>query len=59
LLLEWLLARRGVATEFRLGVRVVDGLADGHAWLEIEGQPINDHPAIAATYPPLESRSAK
>jgi hypothetical protein len=36
-----MLRRRGVAATVRLGVRV-DRVADAHAWIEIDGQPLNE-----------------
>lgn len=37
LLLDWLLRRRGLASEIRLGVRKRDGDFDAHAWVELAG----------------------
>src|SRR5262245_28511678 len=42
LLLDWMLRRRGVDSTMRLGVRLVDGRLQAHAWVEVGGQPIND-----------------
>ena len=40
--LWWLLRRRGVPAEIRLGVQTgEDGLA-AHAWVEVDGRPVND-----------------
>lgn len=41
--LSWLLARRGVASDLRIGVRrdVQAGLA-AHAWVEVAGRPLNE-----------------
>jgi len=42
LVLQWVLARRGIGTELKVGVRMeVDGL-HAHAWLECGGVPVND-----------------
>lgn len=54
LLLGWLLRRRGVATDLRIGVRLTDGVLDAHAWLECEGIPINDRPAVALEFAPFD-----
>src|SRR5207302_9584982 len=35
--LAWLLARRGIGSELRLGVRGNDGTFEAHAWLELAG----------------------
>ena len=45
------LTRRGIATEPRWGSRKEpDGSIAMHAWLEFEGRPVNDDPAVVATY---------
>ena len=54
LLLGWLLRRRGIATELRIGVRLTNGMLDAHAWLECEGLPINDRPAVAREFTPFD-----
>lgn len=53
LLLCWLLRRRGVMPNLRIGVRLVNGALDAHAWVEQDGMPINDRPDIASDYPPF------
>lgn len=53
LLLRWLLHRRGVASELRIGARKMRGALEAHAWLEFEGVPVNDNEGIAAQYAPL------
>jgi Transglutaminase-like superfamily len=42
LALSRVLARRGVATTLRIGVRTVDGELRAHAWVEWHGRPLND-----------------
>jgi len=42
LLLVWLLRRRGVRSELRIGVRQIDGGIDSHAWVELDGRPVNE-----------------
>jgi hypothetical protein len=42
LALARMLARRGVATTVRIGVRTEHGALDAHAWVEWRGAPIND-----------------
>ena len=46
LLLGWLLQRRGVQSELRIGVRFTQGALDAHAWVECEGVPVNDRPDV-------------
>ena len=42
LALSRFLARRGITTEVRLGVRREGGRLLGHAWVEWRGEPVND-----------------
>lgn len=53
LLLGWLLRRQGFESELRIGVRMIDGGLDAHAWLEKNGVPINDAPSIVADFAPF------
>jgi hypothetical protein len=46
LALKRLLARRGIATELRIGVASAGGELDAHAWLEYRGQPLIDGPDV-------------
>ena len=50
LLLHWLLHRRGVRSEMRIGVRITDGRLDAHAWVEYEGRPLNDAQDVAERF---------
>jgi hypothetical protein len=50
LALWWLLRRRGVAAELRLGVRKDQGELQAHAWVEHNGQALNDTQAVTASY---------
>lgn len=45
-----ILRRRGVETELQIGYRKRGDQFEGHAWLEFQGDPINENPAEAATY---------
>jgi len=38
--LWWLLRRRGVDSQIKLGARKADGRLLAHAWVEIDGQPV-------------------
>ena len=42
LALWWLLARQGVASELRVGVRKDKGVFEAHAWVECGGQTLSD-----------------
>ena len=61
LLLVWLLHRRGLSGELRIGVRTIDGRLDAHAWVEYAGRPLNDAQddaeRFAAFEGPLSPRS--
>jgi hypothetical protein len=50
LLLGWMLRRRGVASQLRLGVRLTEGVLDAHAWVEYAGIPINDRLDVIGQY---------
>jgi ABC-type spermidine/putrescine transport system permease subunit I len=53
LLLRVLLHRRGVAAELRIGVRFAKGALDAHAWLEVDGVPINAQLDVSLHYAPF------
>ncbi|MFZ1325538.1 MAG: lasso peptide biosynthesis B2 protein [Candidatus Contendobacter sp.] len=53
LVLQRLLARRGIAVLLKIGVRKEAGILAAHAWLEYRGQPIGQPEAIAQHYAPL------
>ena len=42
LVLHWILARRGIGTELKVGVRNEGGGLHAHAWLECGEVPVND-----------------
>ena len=54
LALCWLLARRGVAGQLRIGVRQDENGFTAHAWVEIDGVPINDVPEVRARFTAFE-----
>lgn len=53
LLLGWLLQRRGVPSDLRIGVRLKEGTLDAHAWVECDGVPVNDRPNVASQFAPF------
>ena len=53
LLLCWLLRRRGVQSDLRIGVRLTQGVLDAHAWVECDGLPVNDRPDVARDFAPF------
>jgi hypothetical protein len=49
-LLAWLLARRGIPSQLRIGVQLTQGAFAAHAWVECQGIPVNDKPDIASQF---------
>ena len=54
LTLYWYLRRRGIGVDFRMGVQMYPFLA--HAWLELDGQAINDVPEHVRRFVPMPAR---
>ena len=50
LLLRWLLRRFGTASDLRIGVSFEAGKLAAHAWVEIDGSPVNDRPEAVARF---------
>ena len=50
LALWWLLRRRGLPAELRIGVGKEDARMRAHAWVELAGRVINDRASIATDY---------
>ena len=60
LVLWHLLRNRGIPTEIRLGVtKLADGSLSAHAWIELEGLPLNDGTDACERYAALPSSAAK
>jgi Transglutaminase-like superfamily len=53
LTLWWLLARRGTASELRIGVRQSATGFEAHAWVEVRGTAVNDNDTVHQEYVPL------
>jgi hypothetical protein len=53
LALAWLLGRRGIAVQLRLGVRTTNGSLLAHAWLEVNGRPIGEAGDASGPFQPL------
>jgi hypothetical protein len=53
LLVWWLLRRKGVPAELRIGVRQHGGFS-AHAWVELAGQAVNDAPDVAERFAPFD-----
>ena len=54
-----ILGERGVKADVRLGVRRIDGRLDAHAWVELDGRPVNDDEAHVRRYARLEPSAVK
>ena len=54
LYLWWRLRRSGIDSELRIGVRLVQGKLDAHAWVECQGLPINDAKDVAQHFAAFE-----
>jgi hypothetical protein len=48
------LARRGVATDIRIGVRTQDAKLQAHAWVESRGRVLNDDPLSIQRFAPFD-----
>lgn len=46
----WLMRRRGLPAQLRIGVRKDDGTLRAHAWVEIRGLVLNDNAEIYRGY---------
>lgn len=54
LLLQHLLRNRGIPTAIRLGVsKLAEGKLDAHAWVELDGLPLNDSIDVRRHYAAL------
>jgi hypothetical protein len=57
--LWWLLRRRGIRTELRVGVRKEGDQLHAHAWIEHEGVAINERLETLRRYAPFHQRLAE
>lgn len=54
LVLWWLLGRRGIASQLRIGIRKENAKFEAHAWVELEGAALNEPEARHHHYAPFE-----
>lgn len=54
LYLWWLLRRRDVHCQLRIGVRMADGALAAHAWVEHAGVPVNDRADVSDHFPAFD-----
>lgn len=53
LILWWLLERRGVACQLRIGVRKQADRLEAHAWVELDGAILNDSEGLHRHFSPF------
>jgi hypothetical protein len=53
-LLQWMLNRQGVDSDLRIGVKLIGGKLEAHAWVEHDGVPINDKATVTADFAPFD-----
>ena len=59
LTLWWVLGRRGLDSQLKMGARFNEGRLDAHAWVEHSGVVVNDDPEVTSGYTPLSGVTAK
>jgi hypothetical protein len=52
------LHRCGLAGTLQIGVRSVDALVQAHAWVEVDGEVVNDDADLVSTYRPFGTGTA-
>lgn len=57
LVLQWMLRRDGMRGELRWGVKTVTGGVAAHCWIELDGAPLIDSPAVHRHFAVLEPAS--
>ncbi len=58
LTLQFLLSWLGQPSELKIGVRRTENELEAHAWLELDGCPLNDPPEVIRRYRALSSAGA-
>mgnify|MGYP000057409539 CR=1 FL=1 len=53
LVLWWLLRCQGIESDLRIGVRKQDGSLEAHAWVEYEGDVLNDSSDVEQRFAPF------
>ena len=54
LTLWWLLRRQGLPSDLRIGVSTLSGRFEAHAWIEFQGNVINDRPDVGRRFSTFE-----
>lgn len=55
----WLLRRRGIAAELRIGARLDDRVFSAHAWVECEGRIVNDRADVRSRFSTLQPNASR
>lgn len=53
LTLWWLLRRQGIAVDLRIGVTPKEGRLEAHAWVELQGLPLDDQDDVYERFAPF------
>jgi hypothetical protein len=53
LVLHHWLNQDGIPSQLQIGVRKDDGILKAHAWVEMDGQAVNDPPSTVSSFTPL------
>ena len=53
IVLQWQLRRQGIASDLRFGVRGEGSAIDAHSWVEHQGVPLIDSPAVRERFAEL------
>jgi hypothetical protein len=59
LVLWWLLKRRGIDSQIRMGIRKENGALLAHAWVELDHVVLNDRADIDIEYEPITQFSSE
>ena len=49
----WLLRRRGIPAQLRIGARKIGNQLEAHAWVEVAGRAVNDSDDVQTRYAPF------
>src|SRR5258708_29416090 len=52
--LWWLLCHNGIESHLRIGARKQEDVFEAHAWVELEGEALNDSPDVRKRFAPFQ-----
>lgn len=55
--LRWMLKRRGIPSELRIGAATVAGIVHAHAWLELDGEKVGESEDVDGIFRLLKKRN--